>query len=218
MSKFKDLKGMRFNRLLVLERANIKGRAKWKCQCDCGNMTLSVTYSLLNGDAQSCGCMSREKIKATNTTHGKSNTKIYNVWVGIKKRCSNQNYEHYARYGGRGICLCEEWKSFPKFYEWAMSNEYSEELTIERIDVNGNYSPDNCKWIPFEEQGRNRADTVFVLFTGTKIRLKELSNQVGMDYKYLHAHYKKGDLPNIVLGVEYINEKKCEVEEWLKKT
>lgn len=152
--------GKRFGRLTVIEQSDIvqSGNACWICKCDCGNITKPIVgTSLRCGFTQSCGCLRLERLVASCTTHGKSNTKLHGVWNTMKQRCTNPNNEKYNDYGGRGIVVCEEWRnSFEVFYEWAMSSGYAEGLSIDRIDVNGNYCPDNCRWATALEQRHNR--------------------------------------------------------------
>ncbi len=163
----KDLTGMKFGRLTVLEKSEpFRGRdgkvqcAGWMCRCDCGKEVRIRANSLLMGHTKSCGCLNREK-PSNHITHHMSNTKIYMVWKGIKARCLNPDNERYKYYGGRGITVCKEWlEDFMNFYNWAMANGYSENLTIERKDVNGNYCPENCYWISFERQAFNKTNTV----------------------------------------------------------
>lgn len=151
--RFIDLTGKRFGKLVVLERVKRSRKTEWRCKCDCGNETIVQAANLKNGHIRSCGCM----ISESNTKHGKWNTRIYRIYHSMKQRCNNPNSAHYEYYGGRGIKVCSEWQDdFQTFYDWAMSHGYSDDLSIDRIDVNGNYEPSNCRWATKTTQSFNR--------------------------------------------------------------
>lgn len=175
MGNEKNEIGKRYGRLVVIERApNTKaGDAMWKCKCDCGNETITRGRNLRTGRTKSCGCLhdekARKRMTAMRTKHGSSHTKLHSVWNGMKDRCYRQGCKEYHRYGGRGITVCEEWRGdFAAFRSWAMRNGYREGLTIDRIDNNGNYCPENCRWITLQEQQQNRRKCVRVLITDIK--------------------------------------------------
>lgn len=166
-----NLVGQRFGRLTVTEK--VKGKIlksgyeqqTYKCVCDCGNEVTLPYSSLTTGNTTSCGCYFKEELIKRNTTHGKSKTKLYDVWREMRRRCSKEKDLSYQYYGARGISVCDEWDSnYENFYNWAIKSGYSEGLEIDRIDVDGDYSPSNCRWVTRKEQmnniSRNRYVTI----------------------------------------------------------
>lgn len=153
-----DLIGQKYGRLTVVEFCGIKNRkATWKCVCDCGMVVIATGNNLRSGTTKSCGCLRRETTRArgkANTTHGNSHdnrTRLYTIWCGMRQRCSNRNRTAYPLYGGKGVLVCDEWNNFDAFKAWALSHGYADNLSIDRIDHNGNYEPDNCRWITISE-------------------------------------------------------------------
>lgn len=192
-----DLTGKRFGRLTVIKRGeNVVNRPGWICKCDCGKTILVAGGHLRDGHTQSCGCRQRDSVIKKNTVHSMSNTRLYNTWNNMKDRCFNPNSTFYSDYGGRGIKVCDEWMYvFQTFYDWAISHGYHEGLTIERVDVNGDYCPENCTWIPFELQARNKRNTLYVDFNGRKVTLMELSEISGMKYSFLYERIIRKHIP-----------------------
>lgn len=180
---FKDLTNKRFGKLLVTSRAeNDKyGNSRWNCTCDCGNKKTIVGYCLTTGITKSCGCLAKENHRRT---HNQSDTKLFRVWQYMKGRCYNTNNTAYKYYGGRGICVCDEWKnSFESFQKWSIANGYSENLTIDRIDSDGNYSPDNCRWVDRKVQMRNRRNTLMFTINGITKDLATLCEEYEVPYE-----------------------------------
>ena len=189
MSHLKDLTGMKFNMLTVISRAeNAKsGKARWNCLCDCGKMTIVTGSNLINEAVKSCGCLSSATATQRCTTHGKSKTRIYQVWFGMKRRCNDPKMQSYKYYGMRGIYVCDEWdNSFQTFYDWAISHGYSDNLTIDRIDNNGPYSPDNCRWVTRQEQDNNRRRCIMICYQGRTQNLMQWCKELDLDYKLIY--------------------------------
>lgn len=191
MSKFIDITGEKYNSLLVVERVeNAKnGVTRWKCLCDCGNYTIVRGGNLKKGLVKSCGCLN---YSSKNKTHGMSKSSLYNIWNGMKFRCYNNNSESYKYYGARGIGVCDEWKDNPEnFMNWSIENGYEEGLTIDRIDVNKDYSPDNCRWISKGEQAKNRRMNYSIEYNGETKTLQEWCNELNLNYKRVHNRMVK---------------------------
>ncbi|MBP5460721.1 MAG: hypothetical protein J6Y20_01155 [Lachnospiraceae bacterium] len=191
-----DLTGRRFGRLSVIG-VDDRGTRKtyfW-CECDCGTVKSIRGDGLLSGRIVSCGCKKREQDRINleaNHKHKMSHTRPYEIWQGIKGRCYNKNDARYSRYGGRGITVCEEWrKDFSAFYEWALANGYRDDLTIDRIDNNKGYSPDNCRWADQETQSRNRASNVKIRIGNATRTLVEWCEIFDLNYKTVYARYRR---------------------------
>lgn len=200
MAIFKDLTGKRFGRLTVLRISKKVPSGKrlryyWLCLCDCGNLKEVRTDGLTKGLTKSCGCLKKEQDK-TNLTkfhrHKMSNTRLYHVWQKMKDRCLNPNAPCYDRYGGRGIGICEEWLEVDNFLKWALEKGYKEGLQIDRIDNNGMYAPNNCRWVTARDNCRNRRSNIYVNFHGRTVTLKELSEIIGVKYTCIRARYRRG--------------------------
>lgn len=191
----KDLTGQRFGRLTVIEFVSTEDKySHWKCECDCGNNSVVRIGDLTAGHIQSCGCWQKEMLAQRKTTHHMTNTRLYHIWVSMKQRCYNPKHISYKNYGGSGIKVCAEWKNdFQKFYDWAMLNGYSDDLTIDRIDTKGNYKPTNCQWADAKSQACNRRNNIVVKFQDRQLTLSEVSEITGINYWALKNRYHRGD-------------------------
>lgn len=194
MRKAHDLIGRRFGRLFVLERypENTKGgRAQWICKCDCGAKKIVSGPNLLNGSTKSCGCLARET--KPQYVHGLSHTRLHYIWRSMKERCYIPHYKAYKNYGARGIVMCDEWRdNFLAFYNWSMEHGYEENLSIDRIDTNGNYCPENCRWVTCSTQNRNKRNNVHITINGKTKVLKDWCNIYHISIQTVFARVKRG--------------------------
>lgn len=193
MAKKVDLTGKRFGRLVVvgIVKRDSNGRAYWNCKCDCGNEVVVRHDSLQCGHAKSCGCF---KIGETSACykHGKRNTRLFRIWSLMRTRCYNSHNKLYKDYGGRGISICDEWQDFQTFYDWAMTNSYAVDLTIDRINVNGNYEPSNCRWVTMAEQCNNKRNNVCYFVNGETLNTSQIAKKYGITYGALKARLARG--------------------------
>lgn len=197
-----EMEGKRFGRLTVLCRAenSKQGQAQWMCRCDCGTETIVRGVQLRNGKTSSCGCLRRERLIASHTKHGMKHTTIYHRWLDMKQRCYNPKNKRYGCYGGRGIKVCDDWlNDFQAFYDWAMANGYKDDLSIDRINVNGNYEPANCRWVTDDVQISNKVNTIRVTLNGVTKTLPEWEKETGIKQGTLLWRYHKGYPPEKIL-------------------
>lgn len=189
-----DLTGQKFNRLTVLYLNGIKSdRAKWVCRCDCGKISHPITgKNLKNGNTKSCGCLHLEKLKERLTTHGKSKAPEYIVYNNMKKRCFNHKDKRYNRYGGRGIKICDRWlESFENFYS-DMGSRPTPKHSIDRINNDGDYCPENCKWATIIEQNSHTNQTRLLTYNGETHHLAEWARITGLTYKTISMRIDRG--------------------------
>lgn len=201
-----NLAGHRYGRLTVLKYAHtLKGVSWWVCVCDCGNERTIRSNSLRTNNTTSCGCLQKEKHVELVTRHGFSKERLYRTWTDIKSRCFNPNTGYYSEYGGRGITMCVEWREdFVVFREWALNNGYEDDLTIERLDVDGDYTPRNCTWIPMSAQGFNRRATRFVTFQDLKMTANEFSKAFQINHRAVVRGVDRGwDADRIIVHADW---------------
>lgn len=189
-SNFQDLTGMKFGRLTVISRAeNGKNwKVRWNCHCDCGNDVTVYASHLMNGHTQSCGCYNKDIIRSRNKENRKykyCNTRIYDCWKDMLRRCYNNDDEKYHTYYEKGITVCEEWHDFKIFQEWALNNGYQDNLTIDRIDNNGNYCPENCRWTTLKIQANNTSRNRKIEYQGEIKTLAQWCDQFNLPYKII---------------------------------
>lgn len=187
-----DMQGKRFGRLVVLCRDGTKGKAAtWKCLCDCGTHCVTAGGSLRKGRSVSCGCWKRDGYGGACRTHADTKSNEYNTWKKIIGRCKNKKDAAYDRYGGRGITVCDRWLKYENFLS-DMERRPSADHSIDRIDNDGRYGPENCRWATASEQARNRRSNVIVDVDGEKMVLKDAAAKFGIPYKTVHARISNG--------------------------
>lgn len=181
------LEGMRFGHVVAQEYL---GNSKWLCLCDCGNTAIGTVKHLLDGGRRSCGkCKYRY---ANYGTHKESKTRLWRIWDDMKTRCNNPNARNYKNYGQRGIKICPEWSDFSEFRSWAYNNGYSDGLSIDRIDVDKDYCPGNCRWATMKEQGNNKRNNNYLTFNGETKTIMQWSEEKHMLWATLKGRLKAG--------------------------
>lgn len=195
-----DLTGQRFGRLVAKEYVgkSENGCSLWKCMCDCGEEITARTANLRNGNTQSCGCYQRQRARETRLKHDLTNTRLFKVFQSMVERTTNPKAGQYENYGGRGITICDEWlNDFQAFYDWAMANGYDPdaprgECSIDRIDNDKGYSPDNCRWVDQIAQANNRRTNRFIVYLGEKITITQAARKYGLRAEKLRRRIIKG--------------------------
>lgn len=190
-----DITNQRYGRLVVVARdgSDKKGHALWECKCDCGKRITVRGDHLRRGATQSCGCYMREKAKKQHKRHGETGTRLYSIWCNMKKRCDDQKYKSYPNYGAKGIKVCPEWsESFEAFRDWSISNGYRDDLTIDRIDVYGNYEPENCRWSTMLEQQNNRGNNRVISFRGVSKTVSQWAKETGISEGTIRSRLDRG--------------------------
>lgn len=183
-----DISGQRFGRLTAISYA---GKSEWFCACDCGNTTRPRSYDLRNGISKSCGCLHSEIIAKQSAKHGYAGTRLYKTWCNMKSRCNTPSASKYEIYGGRGIKVCSEWLNFENFKDWALSNGYHHDLSIDRINSDGNYEPLNCRWTTYKIQGNNTRQNHILRYNGQEKTISEWADELGFSYKVLSERIRR---------------------------
>lgn len=191
-----DLIGLKFGRLTVIakgEKAK-SGKNRWICKCDCGKTKAKhvLGHDLKSGRVRSCGCIYKDSNKGRNKIHGESNTRLHRIWCSMKQRCNYVRNVEYLNYGGRGITYSSEWELYENFREWALTNGYQDNLTLDRIDTNGNYTPENCRWATMKQQQNNRRNTIFLTYKGEKQPITTWAEITGISASTLTWRLKNG--------------------------
>ncbi len=182
--------GKTFGRLFVVDFAGVKyGHSQWLCKCDCGNEVV-VDNSNLGRNSNSCGCLAKQITKERSITHGKRGTRIYAIWQGMKQRCTNKKMQAYKYYGGRGIKVCERWLKFENFYE--DMGERPEGKSLDRIDNDGDYCKENCRWATIKEQMNNTRYNTKITFKGKTMNVNEWEKKLNMSSGAIRGRLKRG--------------------------
>ena len=194
MGSFQDLSGQKFGKLTAIKVVDKTTRFEsvWLCKCDCGNLTKVPCTRLKSGKTKSCGSYNVERLKNRSNCHGKTKTRVYTIWGKMKSRCTQKNSPAYKRYGGRGITVCDEWsKNFMNFYNWSMANGYQDNLTIDRIDNDKGYYPDNCRWVTMKEQQNNRSTNHFIEHNGEKLTIAQWAEKLNVYPSTIYDRIRK---------------------------
>lgn len=192
MRKYKDLTGQHFGRLTVIERVWSGRNYNWLCQCSCGNTTVTSAGNLTHGYTASCGCLSKERSRNQLYKHGDTNTRLWRIWSGMRRRCSEIQNKDYPNYGGRGISVCAAWEEYAVFRDWAYANGYNENLSIDRIDVNGDYTPCNCRWVDCKAQNNNRRNNHNITYYGETHTVAQWSEITNIPPKTIGCRLRAG--------------------------
>ena len=195
--RFDDLTGKTFGRLFVVERVenSASKQVQYLCRCACGKEKVVLGNHLKSGATKSCGCYMAECTISKNTTHGKTGTRLHRIWSGMKIRCYDTNHKDYKDYGAKGVVMCSEWlgdNGFQNFHDWAYANGYADNLSIDRIDVNGNYEPSNCRWVDSIQQANNKRNNHYVEDNGETLTIAQLARKHKVSSQYLYKLVNKG--------------------------
>ena len=190
----KDLRGHKYGMLTVLEYAGTdkKHRSLWRCKCDCGNEVVALGSTMRLGHRKCCGCQTGNWISKARTTHGKTRSREFRIWSGIKERTGNPKCKEYPRYGARGIKMCDRWKASFELFLQDMGTAPTDDHSIDRINNDGDYCPENCRWATRLEQAANKSNTVFCLCNGFRVHLAEAARMLGKHHRHTYRLVSHG--------------------------
>lgn len=192
--QYGDLTVVKLHHKEQIYRNNIKNGFLYYylCKCSCGNEKIVLRNLLLNNEIKHCGCKKSENISNSIKKHGMFGTRIYNTWAHMKQRCYNPKNASYNHYGKKGIKVCEEWQTFEPFYNWSMANGYSDNLSIDRIDVNGNYEPSNCRWATIDQQNNNKSNTKFYTINNKTQSVSQWAKEYNISKTIVYGRLRRG--------------------------
>lgn len=190
-NKTRDIAGEKFGSLTAVkfdhrDERKVGGQHYWLFLCDCGKEVVLRKSAVTSGNTKRCSCCAAQRSAEANTVHGGVGTRLYREWAGIVQRCTNPKDTSWERYGAKGVTICDEWRSFPAFRDWAFANGYDDSLTIDRIDPNGNYEPSNCRWASVREQANNKQGTLWIEYGGERLQLSYWAERLGLPYHTLY--------------------------------
>lgn len=214
------LKNKRFGRLFVIDECVKKHKRRCMCLCDCGNIKEIRAENLLRGRTKSCGCYAADRAREIHTKHGSFKTRLYHIWDGIKKRCRTTSKNKY--YSGKGVKLCKDWNDFENFKMWSLENGYKDNLTIDRIDYNGDYCPENCRWATYKQQARNKSSNRIIQYKGKNMCASEVAEILGINQSTFFGRLdgnKKYLFSKCNNGKKYItyNGDSLSIMDWVRK-
>jgi hypothetical protein len=198
MSRYKDISNKKFGRLTAVKKVgkDDHGNSKWLCNCKCGEKTIVIIQSLTSGNTKSCGCLKNEIFLDNITKHGKTKrghkNRLHNIWKLMRQRCSNPNASKYEIYGGKGIKVCDEWQVYINFHNWAIANGYKDNLTLDRIENDGDYCPENCRWATYKEQNLNTSSNNKITFRGITKTITQWGRELEVNYMTLYGRLSRG--------------------------
>lgn len=192
--------GQKFGKLTVRCAVWNGRRWLWECDCDCGGRSVAYPNQVMRGKTKTCGCGRSVTFRNMHLKHGEAGTKLHSIWKGMRNRCGHNT--HSEHYGDRGISVCSEWDDFSAFKEWALSSGYTDGLTLERQDVNGNYCPGNCAWITQKEQTLNTRRNIIAEHNGRKAPVSVWCGELGLNRSTVYTRISKGIDPASALGLE----------------